>query len=97
VWHRCALVRHWWLDHNGVDNKTPGRLRLVPRGAPWSAEYLTKHGSQERVTERLAVAGCTKTNVPNLAAEAQRLHATAYREDLRARHKRLTRQTENRQ
>lgn len=69
-WRRFGVVAEWWRrSADRADN--PRRSA----GAPWSVTT-----DPVRAAERLAAAGVTLADLPDLAAEATRLHARARRE-----------------
>jgi hypothetical protein len=85
---RFSRVRDWWLESNGI-YRTSDAVALIPRGSPWSMAYLLSDvGQAERVgyrpgeeivDERLARAGVTRADLPDLLVEAQTLSVLANR------------------
>lgn len=79
---RFGTVRRWWLQTSGIEDQKG--WKVIPAGAAWSLEYLTAHGKAADATARLARADCTVSDLPDLAADAARLHDLACREDVAA-------------
>ena len=69
---RFSVVWSWWLEGAGVESRE--RCQIIPTGNPWSAAYLVGTG---RLADRLARAGVTVDDLPQLALEAQALHDRA--------------------
>ena len=67
AFRRFAVARGWWLDAAYVDKPTD-RDALIPRGTPWSVDYLIETRGQY-VAERLAPADATPDDLPRLAAQ----------------------------
>ena len=49
---------------------TAEECRLLPDGAPWSVEFLIESGHRDYVEERMAQAGVTLSDIPELRAAA---------------------------
>lgn len=74
---RFGAVRLWWLDQLGLEPGREAFKTIPPAGAPWSMEYLIYRGVEDLASERLARAGCTLHDVPDLRHEATQLHNSA--------------------
>jgi hypothetical protein len=68
AWRRFQRARGAWCDERGLS--IAEECRLLPDGAPWSVEFLIESGHRDFVEERMAQAGVTLSDIPELRAAA---------------------------
>ena len=77
---RFSTARRYVLERLGAETVAE-QCKVIPQGTPWSAEFLLARSDSERVTEKLARAECTLSDLlrPREEATALLLEADADR------------------
>ena len=73
---RYSTARRHWVTESGVEMRKS--WQTLPARRPWSVDDSEADGFA-----RLAALGCTRADLPSLAAEAEALHREATRNDPR--------------